>query len=151
MAAGVCHRRHLWLLWICNRSIAQKNCWQNRCSHKHFLMHKSDSISETLNIRQLTMWCGWQKPIYYSCYRKFHILYHGVIATFQTYCPNLTSLAGCRTWCPTDLQHLCCKALINKIKNKLGGGETLVPKQIVLVQDIQIFSVSYLNHNKSHH
>ena len=24
-------------------------------------------------------------------------------------------LAGCRTWCPTDLQHLCCKALINKI------------------------------------
>ena len=34
-------------------------------------------------------------------------------ATFQTYCPNLPSLAGCRTWCPTDLQHLCCKALIN--------------------------------------
>jgi len=33
-------------------------------------------------------------------------------ATFQTYCPNLTSLAG---WCPTDLQHLCCKALINKL------------------------------------
>ena len=27
---------------------------------------------------------------------------------------NSTSLAGCRTWCPTDLQHLCCKALINK-------------------------------------
>ena len=26
----------------------------------------------------------------------------------------ITSLAGCRTWCPTDLQHLCCKALINK-------------------------------------
>ena len=24
------------------------------------------------------------------------------------------SLACCRTWCPTDLQHLCCKALINK-------------------------------------
>ena len=37
-------------------------------------------------------------------------------ATFQTYCPNLPSLAGCRTWCPTDLQHLCCKVLINKIK-----------------------------------
>jgi len=29
-----------------------------------------------------------------------------------------TSLAGCRTWCPTDLQPLSCKALINKIKNK---------------------------------
>ena len=28
-----------------------------------------------------------------------------------------TSLAGCRTWCPTDLQHLCCKALMNKNKN----------------------------------
>ena len=27
---------------------------------------------------------------------------------------NSTSLAGCRTWCPTDLQHLCCKVLINK-------------------------------------
>jgi len=37
-------------------------------------------------------------------------------ATFQTYYANLTSIAGCRTWCPTDLQHLCCKALINKIK-----------------------------------
>ena len=24
-------------------------------------------------------------------------------------------LAGCRAWCPTDLPHLCCKALINKI------------------------------------
>ena len=22
-----------------------------------------------------------------------------------------------RTWCPTDLQHLCCKALINKLLN----------------------------------
>jgi len=31
---------------------------------------------------------------------------------------KLPSLAGCRTWCPTDLQHLCCKALINKLKNK---------------------------------
>ena len=29
---------------------------------------------------------------------------------------NSTSLAGCRTWCPTDLQHLCCKVLINKNK-----------------------------------
>ena len=28
---------------------------------------------------------------------------------------SLTSLVGCRTWCPTDLQHLCCKALIKKI------------------------------------
>jgi len=27
---------------------------------------------------------------------------------------NLTSLAGCMTWCPTDLQNLCCKALIKK-------------------------------------
>ena len=43
-------------------------------------------------------------------------------ATFQTYCPNLTSLAGCRTRCPTD-QHLCCKALINlkKIKHASVG------------------------------
>jgi len=30
---------------------------------------------------------------------------------------NLTSLAGCRTWCPTDLQLLCCKALINQLIN----------------------------------
>jgi len=48
-------------------------------------------------------------------------VHHGFFllsATFQTYCPNLTSLTGCRTWCPTDLQHLCCKALINKI-NKI--------------------------------
>ena len=31
-----------------------------------------------------------------------------------------TSLAGCRTWCPTDLQHLCCKALIiNKYSAKM--------------------------------
>ena len=28
---------------------------------------------------------------------------------------NLTSLAGCRTWCPTRLQHFCCKALINDL------------------------------------
>ena len=28
---------------------------------------------------------------------------------------NSMSLAGCRAWCPTDFQHLCCKALINKI------------------------------------
>ena len=27
---------------------------------------------------------------------------------------NSMSLASCRTWCPTDLQHFCCKALINK-------------------------------------
>ena len=48
-------------------------------------------------------------------------------ATFQTYCPNLTSLAGCRTWCPTDLQHLCCKALINKFAEWcLHCGSTLV-------------------------
>ena len=35
---------------------------------------------------------------------------------FKHTVPNLTSLAGCRTWCPTDLQYLymCCKALINK-------------------------------------
>ena len=25
-------------------------------------------------------------------------------------------VTGCRTRCPTDLQHLCCKALINKTK-----------------------------------
>jgi len=29
---------------------------------------------------------------------------------------NVTSLAGRRTWCPTNLQHLCCKALIKKIR-----------------------------------
>ena len=47
------------------------------------------------------------------------LVHHGFFllpATFQTYCPNLPSLAGCRTWCPTDLQDLCCKALINKNK-----------------------------------
>ena len=27
---------------------------------------------------------------------------------------NSMFLAGCRTWCPTHLQHLCCKALTNK-------------------------------------
>ena len=27
---------------------------------------------------------------------------------------NSTSLAGCGIWCPTDLQHFCCKTLINK-------------------------------------
>ena len=36
---------------------------------------------------------------------------------FQHTVLNSTSLAGCRTWCPTDLQHLCCKVLINKINN----------------------------------
>ena len=33
-------------------------------------------------------------------------------ATFQTFCPKFSlfssvSLAGCKTWCPTDLQHFC--------------------------------------------
>ena len=49
------------------------------------------------------------------------LVHHGFFllsATFQTYSPNLTSLAGCRTWCPTDLQHLCCKALVNNKINK---------------------------------
>ena len=33
-------------------------------------------------------------------------------ATFQTYFPEL--YRPYRTWCPTDLQHLCCRALINE-------------------------------------
>jgi len=40
---------------------------------------------------------------------------HGIFSpspTFQT--QHLKT--GCRTRSPTDLQHLCCKALINKIK-----------------------------------
>ena len=43
-----------------------------------------------------------------KCRFEAVLVHHGFFllsATFQTYCPSLTSLAGCRTWCPTDLQH----------------------------------------------
>ena len=40
---------------------------------------------------------------FFSCLKLFK---HTVL--------NSMSLAGCRTWCSTDLQHLCCKALVNK-------------------------------------
>ena len=45
---------------------------------------------------------SWCIMDFFSCLQLFK---HTVL--------NLTSLVGCRTWCPTDLQHLCCKALIN--------------------------------------
>ena len=32
------------------------------------------------------------------------------VCNFSNTVLNSTSLAGCRTWCPTDLQHLYCKA-----------------------------------------
>jgi len=47
-------------------------------------------------------------------------------ATFQTYCPNLTSLAGSKTWCPSDLWYLRCKALINKNKWISSGAATQI-------------------------
>ena len=52
-----------------------------------------------------------------GCRFEAVLVHHGCFllsATFQAYCLNSTSLAGCRIWYPTDLQHLCCKALINK-------------------------------------
>ena len=39
-------------------------------------------------------------------------MHHGFFSCLQLFkCTvlNSMSLAGCRTWCPPDLQHLCCK------------------------------------------
>jgi len=46
------------------------------------------------------------------CVKVKWVLCYFVIASRPV--AYVESLAGCRTWCPTDLQQLCCKALINK-------------------------------------
>ena len=47
------------------------------------------------------------------------------------------SLVGCRSWCPTDLQHLCCKAIINK--NKLPSN----PNRVVRRYEIRLPVYNY--------
>jgi len=43
---------------------------------------------------------------------------HGTFSDFSN-TPYLISLPGCRTRSPTNLQHLCCEALINITINKI--------------------------------
>ena len=72
--------------------------------------HLADSCkSSSVNWMAAGSRLSWCIMIFFSCQQLFK---HTVL--------NLTSLAGCRTWCPTDLQpgstnlqQLCCKALIN--------------------------------------
>ena len=54
-----------------------------------------------------TTWIGKLAIIPYNSKKSAAVIYDSV--------NQEVILAGCRTWCPTGLQHLCCKALINKI------------------------------------
>ena len=45
-------------------------------------------------------------------------------------------LAGCRTWCPTNLQHLCCEALINKLNDPVSVTTPLLVYELCYLQSI---------------
>ena len=62
-----------------------------------------DAVSNSSIAKLEGLRLSWYIMDFFSCLQLFK---HTVL--------NLTSLAGGRTWCPIDLQHLCCKALINK-------------------------------------
>ena len=59
---------------------------------------------------------------------------------------NLTSFAGCRTWCPTDFHNLYCKALIN---NKLINFEFYLFVDLMIIHHTHLSATLHMYQNLS--